>query len=139
MRKYYIFLIDSYVIDSYITDTESLYKIIKKLHNSKLNIKYKLSIYDQIINHIDKDVITNYIENKYDNFIKHNNKYLLKFDDEICLTEIKHSCAIVISNKNYSNMFNVLKIYNKNFFICDFENEDYFFIDIINNLNKKHI
>lgn len=133
MRKYYIFLIDSYVIDSYINDPASLYKTLKKVYSSRMNMKYRVSIFKQITKMIEKTVITNYIENKFNSYKKNKDKYLLNINDEKCLVEINYSCVVLYTNKNFSNIFDILKIYNKNFFVCDFKNEDYFFINKISN------
>ena len=36
------------------------------------------------------------------------------------------------TNNNYSSFFETMKEYNKNIFICDFENEDFFWLNKIN-------
>ena len=133
MRKYYAFLIDSYVLDTYLYDTKSLYKTINKMINSNIDIKYRLSIYEQLINIIDKEIFISYIESKFKKYKKNNNKYILKYNGESCLIKINYSHIEIYTNKNYSFIFNILLVYNKNFFVCDFNNDDYFFLKKISN------
>lgn len=141
-----MFLLKDDVTLNYCKNKTLLYEIFKKITSKdNIKIKYKISIYKQLCNIIHKDIIVNYIENKYPNrYKKKEKKYIFKNKrtKEICLMEINYSIITIITNKNYSFLFDILNIYNKNFFICDFENNDYFLLkDIKENIliKKNHI
>jgi hypothetical protein len=42
--------------------------------------------------------------------------------------ELNYSCAVVKTSVNIPEIMRVLNIYNKNIFVCDFENSDYFWL-----------
>ena len=53
------------------------------------------------------------------------------YSDEITLLKVFNSHIKIKSNKNYTPFLNTIKQYNKNIFICDFENKDYFWANKI--------
>ncbi len=54
----------------------------------------------------------------------YNNLYL----DEETYMEIKSNYIKIKSNKDFSYFFRVLLNYDLNYFVCDFTNQDYFFL-----------
>lgn len=89
--------------------------------------------------------LTNKIENeKLDQeiFIKMHNKmtYIKKgknhiinnlYKDEVTAMKIKKAYILINCNKNYTEFFNILVNDEKNYFVCDFINNDYFFLSDI--------
>ena len=55
-------------------------------------------------------------------------KYFICLNDEITIVVIKYSRLIIISNKLYPDIFNRLKIECENLFVCNFLNDNYFYV-----------
>ena len=55
-------------------------------------------------------------------------KYFVCLNDEITIVVIKYSRLIIISNKLYPDIFNRLKIEKENLFVCNFLNDNYFYV-----------
>lgn len=132
MRKYYLFLIRDDIKDNYINSEENLYSILYEIYKLNLdNIYYGISIYNQICNVFDKEIINNYLKNKNKKFIKCiNNKFFIndiKIHEKSCI-QVNNSCIVIKSNCNYPNSLKIFRWYSFNIFICDFENKDYFWI-----------
>ena len=51
------------------------------------------------------------------------------YKDEISILEVKHAYIKIEAEQQDTSFFNVLSSISKNFFVCDFELQDYFFID----------
>ena len=123
MRKYYIFnIIDK---ESYYNDQDILYKLLYTMYNMQ-NLNYGIVLYNRICKIVDISCISNYLENKY-KIKRHKNKYLLYNH----LIELNKSHIVIKSKINIPKIFNILNIYSKNFFVIDFKNEDYFWLDDI--------
>ena len=131
MRTYYIFKIDDKIKNSLFNNQEELYKLLYDMYLVK-DIKYEVSLFNKICNLIDVDVISNYMLKTYD-IKKHNNKYLIAN----YLVELHKSHIVIKSNVNIPNIFKPLNIYSKNFFVVDFNNHDYFWLNEMCNLYCK--
>lgn len=133
MRKYYLFVINDYFYDSYKDNPLALYKTLENLYNLKDNFNYGTSLYKQICNVIDVDTLENYITNKYSN-IKSVDKHNILFKDT--LIKLAHPCIIIYTSKNIPNILRSLVYYSNNIFICDFNNNDYFWLSSIYTKSK---
>ena len=60
---------------------------------------------------------------KYDNHIIND-----IFKNEISILRIKRSYIVINANDNYSEFFYLLNKYYKNCFVCDFNNQRYFYL-----------
>lgn len=137
MRTYHVFVIKNSLMDYYGERPYSLYKILEQIYNLKTNdivLGYKLL--NQVTNSLDTKRIDKYIyknnfdENTYkriyDGHIISN-----KYTDEETFLHVYNSHIRIKTNNNYSVFFESIKNYNNNMFVCDFENQDYFWLNKI--------
>ena len=54
------------------------------------------------------------------------------YSEEITFLKVFHSHVRIKTNNNYSEFFNSIQEYNENIFVCDFENQDFSWINKIN-------
>lgn len=140
MRKYYLFDINDKYYNVYLHKERVLFRILESLyHNDQHKKLNNISLFKQICLKINVKILNEYFYNKV--FIKNkDNKhlYISNKTSEKTLIEIKYSCIIILTNKNYSNLFKVFNYYSKKIFVCDFVNQDYFWINnkYINNRHK---
>ena len=130
MRKYYLFNLNNNINK----DAKKIYLILSELFYLNSNkFKYGLTIFNEICFPFNKEEI---IKKLKKNFECKNNK--LKIEDlEKSIIEINNSCIIIQTNSNISIIFKYLNIIEKNIFVCDFINNDYFFLNDFVRLNLK--
>ena len=137
MRIYYVFDIRSEYVDLYKETPNSLYNVLHQLYYMrKKDLEYGFNMFKQLANRIDKDEVDKNI------FLKLHNKmtYVKKKDNpiinnlykaEVSALKVKYSYILINTNKSYTDFFNVLALDNRNYFVCDFINNDYFFLSNI--------
>lgn len=141
MRKYYLFLIRKDFCNIYRKNAQTLYLTLDNIYRLKnQNFTYGISIYNQLCQTFDIDIITNYFNNKNRKYIKqYHNKFFV--DDVLakqksCI-QLNRSCVILKTNCNMPYVLQVFKWYSENIFVCDFNNSDYFWLnDYANNLAR---
>lgn len=119
---YYLFIIK----DNYFkNNTQYLYDILYKLKTMhKENYSYGMSLFYNICNLFDTKALKYYINTKY-NLKNINNKYYL---DKYNYFEIRKSCCIINNNKYLREVLCIFYIYNKNIFVCNFDDKEYFWL-----------
>lgn len=128
MRKYYLFIIKGEYKDLYIKNSKSLYDTLNNLYRLKIeDLRMGVSVYNQICNLFNPNLLINYVKDKY-NLKERKNKYFLKNGNEEILIKFNYSCVIIYTNRNIPKILKVLYLYNKNIFVVDFKNEDYFWL-----------
>ena len=128
MRKYFLFSIRKEYYDIYYKNPLVLYKTLENLYYlKKENLSYGLSLYKQICNVIAVERLKSYFEQVC--LKKKNNKYLLLYNKENIIFELHYSCIICKTTKNYPLGLKIINYYDRNLFVCDFENKDYFFLN----------
>ena len=129
MRKYYLFIIKDEYYNKYQYSPYILYKALYYLYKmNKYDLENGLYLYNKICNIVGKTVILNYIKNKFE--YKNYSDKIIRLNSVLEKTyiQVNYSCIIVMSNINHPYIFKILNIYNKNIFVCDFNNRDYFFL-----------
>lgn len=129
MRKYYLFIIKSDYYKNYKKNSLVLYNTLRNLYVlDKKNFSYGVSLYNSVCQLISKSLLTNYVKRKYHH--KRIYKKIIKIlsDKESTAIQINKSCIVVLTNVNMPEVFKTFYIYNKKFFVCDFYNEDYFWL-----------
>ena len=129
MRKYYLFIIKREYFDLYNGKSYALYKMLLNLKNLRAyDFSYGIKIFKEICLPFSIKLLNNYI-NKKINHIRINKK-IIKIDSvfEETYLELNYSCVVVKTSVNIPEIMRVLNIYNKNIFVCDFENSDYFWL-----------
>ena len=91
---------------------------------------------EQVTNHFGCDADKFLYKRHYNEleYSKIDNKHIIKnlYSEEVTFLKVFHTHIKMKTNNNYSSFFETMKEYNKNIFICDFENEDFFWLNKIN-------
>ena len=140
MRMYYIFNVKSEIKKLYEDKPASLYKILENiyyLHQEDIN--YGFAIFKQITNRNKVMELNNEIFNQLHKDLVYSqidNEHIINdiYHDEISVLKIKNSHLIIESNKSISSFFSILNCINNNYFVCDFKEKDFFFMDKVTNL-----
>ena len=119
---YYLFIIKDNFFKNH---EEYLYQILYKLKTMhKENYSYGISLYYNICNLFDTYSLKHYIKSKTNlKFI--NNKFYL---DKYNYFEVRKSCCIINNDKYLKEILCIFYIYNKNIFVCNFDNKEYFWL-----------
>ena len=142
MRLYYVFNIKSEIITLYKDKPASLYRILENIYYMhEEDINYGFSIFKQITNRNKMIELNNEVYIKLHKdlvYSKIGNEHIINdlYHDEVSILKIRNSHLIVESNKSVSSFFKILLDINNNYFVCDFKDKDFFFINEIANLIK---
>ncbi len=134
MRIYYVFDIRDEYISLYNNYPSSLYNVLYQLYYlRKKDLEYGFNMFKQLTNRIDDEKLDQDIFLKLHNkmtYAKKGKNHIINnlYKDEISVLKVKKSYILINCNKNYTEFFNVLAHENKNYFVCDFINNDYFFL-----------
>lgn len=137
MRIYYVFDIRSEYVDLYKETPNSLYNVLHQLYYMrKKDLEYGFNMFKQLANRIDKDEVDKNIFLKLHNkmtYVKKKDNHIINnlYKDEVSALKVKYSYILINTNKSYTDFLNVLALDNRNYFVCDFINNDYFFLSNI--------
>ncbi len=137
MRIYYVFDIRSEYVDLYKETPNSLYNVLHQLYYMrKKDLEYGFNMFKQLANRIDKDELDKNIFLKLHNkmtYVKKGDNHIINnlYKDEVSALKVKYSYILINTNKSYTDFFNTLALDNRNYFVCDFINNDYFFLSNI--------
>lgn len=137
MRIYYIFDIRNEYINLYKDNPSNLYSVLLQLYKlRKKDIEYGYNMFRQIVNKIDSENVNKDIYIKMHDkmtYVRKESSHIINnlYMDEITALKVKNAYILINTNKNYTEFFNVLANQNKNYFVCDFSNNDYFFLSSI--------
>ena len=140
MRIYYVFRIKKEVYEVYENTPSVLYNFLKEVYiNKNKDIEHIKMMYLQLINNINKRSLDLKLYVKLHNKMKYSKKndtHIINdiFKDEISIMRIKNSYAVINTNKNFSDFFNFLNNEIRELLVCDFLNDDYFFLRKIKTL-----
>lgn len=138
MRIYYIFSIKNDIYEITRNKTQNLYNALEKIHlmsNDQLLLSYKM--YDKIIKPMDKnniDLLIKSINRDNINYTCFNNTHIINdfYTSESTKLMINNTYIKIKSNASYPSFFKDIKKL-PNFFVCDFINMDYFYLNEISN------
>ena len=135
MRRFYIFNIRSELINLYKDNPSNLYKLIESIYKMKEeDFTYGYNLFKQICISIDNLDLNNRLYLTMHNdlvYTKIDNQHIINnlYKDEVSILTVGKSHLTIESNGSYSSFFNFLNNYQKNYFICDFDTSDYFFLN----------
>ena len=119
---YYLFIIKN---NFFKNNKEYLYDILYKLKTiHKENYNYGISLYYNICNLFDVKALKYYMKTKTNLKFKNNKFYLDKYN----YFEIRKSCCVINNDKYLREILCIFYIYNKNIFVCNFDNHEYFWL-----------
>ena len=132
MRTYYLFKINKILNPVYETKTNNIYKMLSKINSlDKKEFVLAKKLYTKIVIPIDKHRIDNHLLMSHINdmyYTKNNNVHTLYSDLEESRVIIYNTYIKIITTKNISSFFKDMYTINKDFFVVDFNNKDYFYL-----------
>ena len=137
MRTFYIFKMRKEFESLYKDNPSSLYNVLKHLYHLKRHdLEYGFNLYNQLIEKINKKETDRKIYIRYHRefvYSKNGNDHVINnlYKDEVSILNIKYAYILINTNKNYSSFFSVISILGSEYFVCDFNNNDYFWINDI--------
>ena len=135
MRTYYIFKINKYFAYIYKRCPYKMYKIIEELYHTKdYDMLFSYKYYQKFAVPFNKLSLNEYIYsiNKTNsNYHRDNNVHIINNDNYNKLT-VNSTCIMLKTDDIYSVFLNDLNEYADNIFICDFKNQDYFWLESLN-------
>ena len=140
MRVFYIYNVNDFFTSVYDKYPYKLYKMLEDAYyTNKHNIVLSSTYYEQITTNFNKLYINNYINvnNKIDGYYYNkNNIHIISSRDEYSKLMVSSYCLKLKTNLNYPTFFKNITTYSDNIFICDFENQDYFWLNKVTKLEK---
>ncbi len=140
MRRYYVFRIRQEFIKLYKDNPVNLFDNLKRIfYTDKKYLQYSFNLYNQITEKLERDQLDRYLYIKLHNkmfYIKKDNQHIINnlYKDEVSILEVKNSYILIEVNNNYSMFFSFLNDYYPDYFVCDFDNIDYFFLKNVKTL-----
>lgn len=134
MRIYYIFNIKKEVYEIYKNTPSVLYNFFYQLYiNKNDDLNYGSSIFKQVSSKFNSELLNLKIYLKLHNkmkYLKRNDEHIINnlYKNEISIMKIKKSYIIINSNSSYTDFFPILNNLCKYLFVCDFNNQDYFYL-----------
>lgn len=134
MRIYYVFNIKKEVYEVYKDTPSVLYNFMYYIYKlNKEYLDYTNIIFNQVAEKFDKKKLDLEIFIKLHNKMRYSKKkeeHIINnlYKDEISIMKIKNSYIIINSNKNYTEFFNIINKEYSECLVCDFINQDYFYL-----------
>lgn len=138
MRTYYAFIIKDSLMHFYSKKPYSLYKILEQIYRLKNNdIVLGYRLLEQVTEPFGTRRTDKFIYKKHLNELEYSrldDGHMIKnlYSEEITFLKVFHSHVRIKTNNNYSSFFNSIQEYDENIFVCDFENQDFFWMNKIN-------
>lgn len=137
MKVYFIFDIKKEYINLYKDNERVLYNILKQIYYlEKEDATYGYNLFNQLINKIEKDLLDRFIFLKLHQSIPYSKRdgihYMNNlYKDEVSRLIVKNSYIKIEAEQDISSFFDILGTYYQEFFVCNFKNQDYFFLSDI--------
>ena len=137
LRTFYIFKMRREFYKLYCNSPNSLYNVLRHLYYMKRDkINYGLNLYSQLVEKIKKTELDRKIFIKYHDkmiYSKNGDDHIINnlYHDEVSIMNVKNAYILVNTNKNYTDFFKVISEFGEDYFVCDFSNHDYFWINDI--------
>lgn len=138
MRTYYAFIIKDSLMHFYSKKPYSLYKILEQIYRLKNNdIVLGYRLLEQVTEPFGMRKTDKFIYKKHSDELEYSrldDGHMIKnlYSEEITFLKVFHSHVRIKTNNNYSAFFNSIQEYDENIFVCDFENQDFFWVNKIN-------
>lgn len=138
MRTYYAFIIKDSLMHFYSKKPYSLYKILEQIYRLKNNdIVLGYRLLEQVTEPFGTRKTDKFIYKKHNDELEYSrldDGHMIKnlYSEEITFLKVFHSHIRIKTNNNFSVFFNSMQEYNENIFVCDFENQDFFWMNKIN-------
>ena len=132
MYVYYIFSINKMFNPIYQNKSHNIYMALNKIKKyDKKELLLAKKMYSRIIEPIERRKIDNYLLMNYmnnNNYTKINSNHELVNNNEFSRLLIYNTYIKIITSNNISSFLNDLYNINRDYFVIDFKNENYFFL-----------
>lgn len=134
MKEYYIFNIKKEFARLYKDKPSQLFFIFNRIYYMKaIDADYGYNLFEQISEFYNKKEVNDFITRKYIDKIMYsvtNNEHIINnlFLNEISILKIKSSNLKIETNVENPTFFKDLKDLPGNLFVCNFKEQDYFFL-----------
>ena len=143
MRVFYIYNVNDFFCSVYDKYPYRLYKMLEEAYfTNKHNLIEATNLYDQMITKFNKLFMNNYLfaNNKLDGYYyRKNNIHLISSRSEYSKLMVSNYCLKLKSNLNYPKFFSDIRGYSDNIFVCDFQNQDYFWLNKVLKNEESHL
>ena len=142
MRLYYIFSIKQEFFSLYKDQPELLFQVLKQIYYMhEGDIAYAFNLFTQLTEKINKVSLDRrlFIElHKKMPYSKSGNQHIMNdlYKDEVSILVVKASHILISSNHNFSSFFKYLLEKDHNYFVCDFNYNDYFWLKQVKLLER---
>jgi len=137
MKVYFIFDVKKEFINLYKGNERVLYHILRQIYYlEKEEVEYGYNLFNQLINKIPKQDLDRKIFIKYHQDIPYSKRgdthYINNlYKDEVSRLTIKNSYIKLELEQKTSTFLSILPDFSNNYFICDFKENDFFFLNSI--------
>ena len=134
MKVYFIFDLKEEFKKLYEGNERVLYSVLKQIYYlDKNELIFGYNLFSQLTNAIPKVELDRKIFLQFHQDIpysKRGNTHYINnlYKDEISRLEIKRSYIKIESEQSFSTFLSILKNFSKNYFVCEFNHHDYFFL-----------
>lgn len=133
MRTYYIFKINDELKTMYNKKSNNIYKLLNSIRLSDIKDKNRINkLYKRITRTINKKLVNDYIIRNHLNdfyYKKIGIYHELSNEVENSILIVNNTYIKIVTNNNISTFFKDLCSINDNYFLIDFDNKDYFYLD----------
>ena len=142
MKELYIFNIKKEFAKLYKNKPRELFYIFNRIYYMKEFDKgYGYNLFEQVCNFINKKELNRFITTIFKNEIMYsytNEEHIINnlFLNEITILTVKSSNIKIETNIEDPSFYKVLKEYSSTFFICDFKEQEYYFLKDQKNIIK---
>ena len=134
MKVFFVFDIKSEFVSLYKDNQLILFDILRQIYCLDRNdVLYGYNLLNQLVKNIDKDVIDREIFIKYHRNIPYSKDgnvhyYNNLYRDEVSRMIVSKRFIKIELEQKKSTFFEIINKYSSNYFVCDFDNLDYFFL-----------
>lgn len=143
VRVFYIYNINDYFTSVYGKYPYKLYKMLEDAYLvGKNNTSESIRLYKQIVINYNKLFMNNYIiaNNKLDlSYYHKDDKHLITNSREYTKLEVNRYYLKIKTNVNYPLLFDNINAFSENIFVCDYINNDYFWLNKITKFKNSYI
>lgn len=133
MRTYYIFKINDELKTMYNKKSNNIYKLLNSIRLSRIEDKERVNkLYKRITKTINKKLVNDYIVRNHLNdfyYKKIGIYHELSNEIENSILIVNNTYIKIVTNNNLSTFFKDLYSINDNYFLIDFDNVDYFYLE----------
>lgn len=132
LRVFYLYQINDFCLDLYQQYPYRLYRILKDTYyTSKYHQQYAISSYEQVTNKFNRQFLHDFVKWHYklDLYYHYKNStHTISSNREYSNLLVSSYSLKIKSNLSYPSFFDSINDYNDSIFVCDFDNQDYFWL-----------